>query len=112
MIKNKKEKLLNLSIGAVVVVIFYLFNLTCPFKYVFKVPCPCCGMTRAYLSLIRLDFVSAFNFNAMFWSVPFLIFLYLKDGTLFKTKVLNIILNVVIILLFILNWIYMIVVNR
>ena len=46
----------------------------CPFKNIFGLPCPGCGMTRAFLSVLHLDVKSAFHFHPLFWLVP-LIFL-------------------------------------
>ena len=37
--------------------LFFLrvFQITCPLRYLFGIPCPTCGITRAMLSLIRGD---------------------------------------------------------
>ncbi|MBI3600982.1 MAG: DUF2752 domain-containing protein [Nitrospinae bacterium] len=42
----------------------------CPVKTVFGIQCPGCGMTRAFLSLIRGEIGNAFHFN------PFSFFLF------------------------------------
>lgn len=34
-------------------------------------PCPGCGMTRAYLALLRGDLAGAFYYHPLFWMVPF-----------------------------------------
>lgn len=65
------------------------FSVPCLFKTFFGIPCPGCGMTRAYLSLLHLDFAAAFSFHPMFWSVPILYLYILYDGRLFKNKRLN-----------------------
>jgi len=44
----------------------------CPFKSVLGVPCLACGMTRAFFSLLRLDFRQAFRYHPLFFTVPFL----------------------------------------
>ena len=35
----------------------------CPFKYSTGIPCPGCGITRALLQLLRLNFREAWNYN-------------------------------------------------
>ncbi|HHV50075.1 MAG TPA: DUF2752 domain-containing protein, partial [Clostridiales bacterium] len=34
------------------------------------IPCPTCGMTRSFLSLLKLDLKSAFYYHPLFWVVP------------------------------------------
>ena len=34
------------------------------------VPCPGCGMTRAWLQALRLDFAGVFRWHPLFWTVP------------------------------------------
>ena len=43
-----------------------LFLYKCPFKFILGISCPGCGMTRALLSCLKLDFVSAFNYHPLF----------------------------------------------
>ena len=38
----------------------------CFIKSVFGVPCPACGMTRAWMSFVRGDFAGAFMFHPLF----------------------------------------------
>ena len=45
----------------------------CLFYNLFKVPCPGCGLTRSFLSIICFDFISAFQFNIL--GIPLFIFL-------------------------------------
>lgn len=104
-ITNLKEKLKTLSILVVLVAAMYLLKIPCPLNRITGIPCPGCGMTRAYLSLLRLDFAAAFRFNPMFWSVPILLLLYLFDGRLFRQKWINMSLTVGILSGFIVCWI-------
>ena len=58
----------HLFIFAVIGIYFFLiaiFDITCPIRYITKVPCPTCGMTRAMMSLIRLDFKGYAEYNVM-----------------------------------------------
>ena len=52
------------------IVMFY----RCPFRMIFKMNCPGCGMTRALLSALRFDFQSAFRYHPLFLLVGFEIF--------------------------------------
>jgi hypothetical protein len=104
-IKNIKEKLITLGAIAVLVVMMYMLNITCFFKFLFGIPCPGCGITRACIALLHLDFASAFQYNPMVWSVPILGLLYLFDGQLFKYKWLNSLIMAGILLGFIVCWI-------
>lgn len=50
----------------------------CLFRRITGLPCLTCGMGRAWLCALRLDFVRAFFWHPLFWTVPlvalFLIF--------------------------------------
>ena len=35
----------------------------CPFRFFFGISCPGCGMTRALLAALRLDFAAAFSYQ-------------------------------------------------
>ena len=68
---NKIKKLiLPLAIIAVIYLVFHLVGIGCPIKFVTGISCPGCGMSRACLSLLRLDLTSAFGFHPLFWLVP------------------------------------------
>ncbi|MDR1953219.1 MAG: DUF2752 domain-containing protein [Clostridiales Family XIII bacterium] len=44
-----------------------IFLYKCPIYYFFHVPCPGCGITRAYLSIASLDIKAAFNHHPLFF---------------------------------------------
>ena len=105
-IKNLKNKLLIIPFFIIMYILLYLLDTTCIIKYFTNIPCPGCGLTRAYLALFKLDFSKAFHYHPLFWTIPILFLYYLFDGKLFKNKVINNLILIVIILLFINNWIY------
>jgi hypothetical protein len=81
--------LLHVGILAVVSVLFTLlswaFDSACPTYAIFGICCPFCGMTRAHLAALRLDFAAAFAYHpAFFAGVPFLWMLFHKG--LFQKK--------------------------
>jgi hypothetical protein len=75
-------------IGAIAVILALLslaFGSACPTYAIFGICCPFCGMTRAHLAALRLDFAAAFAYHpAFFAGVPFLWMLFHKG--LFQKK--------------------------
>lgn len=54
-----------------VICIAAVFIIKCPLYYVIGIPCPSCGMTRAYLSLLRGNILQAFSMHPLWWCLPF-----------------------------------------
>jgi len=48
----------------------------CPFRALTGLPCPGCGMTRAFLALGRLDFAGVYDQNPLAFPLAVLIVLY------------------------------------
>ena len=69
--------------------VWYFFELPCIPRLITGIPCPACGMTRAWLALFRLDPVSAFRHHPMFWCVPVLCLYIIFDGRLFRRPSVN-----------------------
>ena len=71
--KNRIKNVLILLI----LILFLLFVLnipvTCIFKSVTGISCPACGMTRAFISILHLNFLNAFLLNIL--SIPLFIFI-------------------------------------
>lgn len=82
-------KLLILGACSLLLLIWLYVDGYCPFRRLIGIPCPTCGMSRAWLAAFRLDLASAFQFHPMFWSVPLLILFPLYDGRLFAREKLN-----------------------
>ena len=66
--RAKMKSILNFKtlriLFAAVIIIFFLYK--CPFEYIFGIPCPGCGMTRAFIALLKLNFTEAFYFHPLF----------------------------------------------
>ena len=103
-IKHLKEKILIGLAVVVCVLVGKLLKIPWVFLWLTGYECLGCGMTSALLSALRFDFVSAFGYHRMFWSLPILGLYVLFDGKLFKNKVVNIGLLVLIFVGFIVNW--------
>jgi hypothetical protein len=58
----------------------------CIFKHTFGVPCPGCGMTRAFIHFFHLDLKGAFYYHPLFFLVPIIfgIYLFRKKLTFFE----------------------------
>jgi hypothetical protein len=54
----------------------------CPFYELFGIPCPCCGVTRAWLAFLRGDITLAFQYHALFLVIPPMGILYLSNALL------------------------------
>lgn len=56
--------------AVMVIVVFYAvmewLGITCPIRFLTGISCAGCGMSRAWLSLLRLDFVAAFYYHPLF----------------------------------------------
>lgn len=84
-----KQKLVLTSCYLCILVILNYYNVPCIFQLLFSIPCPGCGMTHAVLAAIRLDFISAFQYHPMFWSLPLLYLYFLLDVSMFRHKRVN-----------------------
>ena len=71
------------GIALVCFVLFGLVGMDCRIKSLTGLPCPTCGMSRAWLCALRLDLPAAFFWHPLFWTVP-LVALALLFGDLKK----------------------------
>lgn len=62
----------------------FLFGTVCIFKAIFGIPCPSCGMSRAWIEILNNNYKLAFHYHPLFWIVPVIVFLFL-----FKEKISN-----------------------
>lgn len=47
-----------------------IFGITCPIKFLTGISCAGCGMTRAWISVLHLQFKDAFYYHPLFFTVP------------------------------------------
>lgn len=77
--RKKKWLLIHISafLGtAIYMAVVLTLDLGCPIRNLIGFPCPGCGITRATLCLLRLDFAGAWRMNpAVFFAYPYLFFL-------------------------------------
>ncbi len=82
-------KLLTLILAGCFLLFWVYMDWPCVFRSVTGLPCPGCGMGRAWLAALRLDFFQALHWHPMFWSVPVLVLFLIFDGSLFRNDRLN-----------------------
>ncbi len=75
-IQKNRFSLRSFGVGIIFFLILSIYTLIsdiplCPIKNVFGISCLGCGMSRAFLALIKLDFISAIKYNVL--SIPLLI---------------------------------------
>ncbi len=114
--KERRNKVLRtFAVLAVAGVLYGLitgwlgFGIPCPVHYFTGFKCPGCGVSRMFISLMKLDFKSAFEANRLLLvtlpviaSLLFVYFFrYIKTGSRKISKAENIIYIVLIILFFI-----------
>lgn len=105
-----KSKLLLTAAYAVILVVWNFLDLpSCMWVQILGIPCPGCGMTRACLAALRLDFAGAFSFHPMFWSMPLLYLYFLSENGLFRSKRANRIFLAIIGAGFALSWMWSII---
>ena len=77
----KRRNVIELVLGLLIVVaIMYLTGIGCPIKYVTGVSCAGCGMTRAFMSLLRGQFKLAFYYHPLVYLMPFImVYFFVKD---------------------------------
>lgn len=69
---TQKKRILCIVVMLFSVMIIYYFDIGCLFYKVFGIPCAGCGMTRAFIAALHLDFQSAFKFHPLVFITPFM----------------------------------------
>lgn len=91
-----------IAVGVLYVIINRLtgFAIPCPFHLVTGLNCPGCGVSRMFISLLQLDFKSAFKYNAALTvTLPLILYLlisliikYIRRGSVKPNKFQNILI--------------------
>ncbi len=66
--REYKTYIITLSAIAALIAAMWIFSIPCPIKYITGMSCAGCGMSRAMLSVLRLDFSTAFAYHPL-WIV-------------------------------------------
>ncbi len=68
-LKNNRQAIFAFVAVVILYVILALLGAGCPIKFLTGISCGGCGMSRAWLCALRLDFAGAFEYHPLFWSV-------------------------------------------
>lgn len=118
--KNVTIKNIIKTLLVIAIFLLYLFVIGCPIRFIFGITCPGCGLTRAMLSVLHLDFEKALYYHPL-WSLFIVLILLnvLKEFGVhryrasFSYSVIFVnIINVLIGIIFILVYIYRIAHNN
>ena len=75
-----KRCALAVVIAALCLLVFGVVGQECLFRRITGLPCATCGMSRAWICALRLDFAQAFFWHPLFWAVPLLALLLIFFG--------------------------------
>jgi len=85
--------------------------ISCPFLLITGIPCPGCGLGRAFFALVSFNFKEAFNMNPTIFILPFTLWIIIfKERPLinkvYKNKYFWIILISLVLLIYVLRMIF------
>jgi len=85
--KNRLIKVSILFFEAVLLYVLLNINIGCFFRKFFNLRCPGCGLTRAFLAIFNLDFITAFKYNII--SIPLFIIIVVINILLLNDIIFN-----------------------
>lgn len=68
----KKNNWWLLGLVAGILLFWVAMDWPCLIRHFTGIPCASCGLSRAWLAVLRLDLRAALSFHPMFWAVPVL----------------------------------------
>lgn len=85
--KKRIGFLVLIGIFILYVVLTYIFKLeNCLVQLIIGIPCPGCGMTRAFFACLRFDFIEALRLNPIIFLLPIIVIIVLlREKCFFKT---------------------------
>ena len=93
-----------LLVATAVVLAMRHWNIGCPIRAVFGIPCPGCGLTRAFSALIHGRFVEALYYHPLIVFVPFGLYSVFTNGKPTKSEKVNMILLISSLSLIVVVW--------
>ena len=114
--KKLKEDLYNMRYAIIALMAYFIFmklifNELCPIKALFKINCPGCGLTHAFIDLLQLKFIDAINdnYSIFLWITLFILFIidryihklnkYVVPVTFFITTIVTLIRYILLLIL-------------
>jgi len=68
--RAKRAIVIIALLGLYMAAAYLLTGTACVFKSTMGIPCPGCGLSRAYMACMALDFETAFFYHPLFWYLP------------------------------------------
>lgn len=98
MLKNRRIKELIEIILCVIAyaIVLNLLNISCPIKAITGVSCAGCGMTRAFISILKGNINEALMYHPLFWMVPIFVLIYIYRDKI-PSKIFKILMAIFII---------------
>jgi hypothetical protein len=98
-LKSKVKSVITLGVSLLLLIIF---GYQCPLLEYTGIACPVCGMTRAWLSILRFDIPGAFHYHPLFLLVPFIsaVMLFPEFTTEKTRKYIYIIVGIIFVLVY------------
>lgn len=84
---DRKEKIETVLVLAGIAI--FTGFVGCPIKTMTGIPCPACGMTRAWIHMLTGDLYGALTFHPLFFTAPWIVWLIIEEsmGKLQKRKI-------------------------
>lgn len=76
-----------IELSSIIILVYWIFDIVgigCPIKYLTGISCAGCGMTRAWLSVLKLDFSMAFYYHPLFFIPPIAMVVILLKYNVFE----------------------------
>lgn len=99
-----KTKLLVLGLMAALGLWWLAAAPGCLFRNISGIPCPGCGMSRAWLAALELDLKAAAAYHPLFWLLPVVLWLGWTEFRPFRKSWRNIALCAGIVLAMLVCW--------
>lgn len=96
MVKKYKDILYPAAVIVFVYAVFHFVGIGCPIKFATGISCLGCGMTRAWVSVLKLDFAAAFYYHPLFMIPPIAIIVYFVKSKI-NIKIYKIIMLTMVI---------------
>lgn len=103
--ENNKKNIVFSRIVNICILALFCMLYRCPFRYFLMMDCPGCGMTRAVLSVVRLDFKMALIYHSLFWVPIVCAVYYVFREKLYIGKKNEMIAIFVFLFMFLFRWI-------
>lgn len=66
-----------LIVGGLAFILYFFDIRFCPFFNIFKIPCPSCGLTRAFTLIIQFRFIESLKYNILALPLSIFSFIYI-----------------------------------